>query len=341
MNRQITYREAINEALFSQMRKNKKIINFGVETNMFGSNINLEKFGKKRFFICPLSEDMLTGFALGYAINGGFSVLNHARPDFLLLGMNQLINMISTYSFSTNNRKGVGILIRAVIGRSWGQGFQHSKSMQSIFAHIPGLHVIMPTTPFDAKGMLINALNQKNPVICLEHRLLYFQKGNVPKNDYRIPLGKANILKKGNDITLIATSWMNVEAVQAANFLEKFGISCEVIDLRTLSLFDEKIVFNSINKTRRCLVLDYDWIHCGVSAEISSLIYNKFYKILKAPIYRFGFANTHCPTARELEDQFYPNSRDIVIKVSQIFKKKINASKINLYTHENKFKGPF
>jgi len=108
-----------------------------------------------------------------------------------------------------------------------------------------------------------------------------------------------------------------------------------------LSLFDEKIVFNSINKTRRCLVLDYDWIHCGVSAEISSLIYNKFYKILKAPIYRFGFANTHCPTARELEDQFYPNSRDIVIKVSQIFKKKINASKINLYTHENKFKGPF
>lgn len=340
MSRHITYREAINEALISQMKINKRIINFGVETNMFGSNINLEKFGDKRFFNCPLSEDMLTGFALGYAINGGFSVLNHARPDFLLLGMNQLINMISTYSFSTNNKRGAGILIRAVIGRSWGQGFQHSKSMQSIFAHIPGLHVIMPTTPKDAKGMLISALSQRNPVICLEHRLLYFQKGYVPKNNYKIDIGKANILKTGKDITIVSTSWMNVEAIQAANYLDKFGISCEVIDLRTVSSIDEKTIFKSVEKTKRCLVLDYDWLYCGVSGEVSSIIYDKFYKILKSPIYRMGFANTHCPTARELENQFYPNAKDIVNKISKIFKKKININKIKLYTHEKKFKGP-
>ncbi len=341
MSRNITFREAINEALYSQMKKNKRIINFGVETNMFGSNYKLEKFGKSRFFICPLSEDMLTGFALGYAINGGFSVLNHARPDFLLLGMNQLINMISTYSFSTNNKKGAGILIRAVIGRSWGQGFQHSKSMQSIFSHIPGIHVIMPTTPKDAKGMIISALNQKNPVVCLEHRLLYFQKGHVPKYEYKIPIGKANILKKGKDLTIICSSWMNVEAVQAANFLEKVGISCEVIDLRTVSSLDEKTMFDSIKKTKRCLVLDYDWLNCGVSGEVSSRIYSKFYKILKSPIYRMGFADTHCPTVRHLENKFYPNAKDIVKQISIIFQKKINTKKIVLYSHENKFKGPF
>jgi pyruvate dehydrogenase E1 component beta subunit len=341
-NRKITYSKALNEALHSQMSRDRKMVVYGIEDKMFGSNEGLlKKFGAKRFFYTPLSEDMLTGFSLGLAISGVRSVFNHIRVDFLLLGMNQIANMISSYSYASNGKKPLPLVIRAVIGRGWGQGYQHSKSLQSIFAHIPGLKVIMPTTPYDAKGMLLSALEDNNPVICLEHRWLYWQKGHVPKKYYKIPLGKANILRKGKDVTIISTSWMNVEACQAADFLKNHGISCEVVDVRSISPLDKKTLIKSVKKTKRCIVADYDWLFCGFSAEVSDLIYANVGKALKAPIQRIGFAPTPCPTSRYLENQFYPNAKDIINIISKTFKRKINTSKVDLYSHEKVFKGPF
>ena len=187
--RNITYCEAINESLTHQMKKNKNIIVYGVEDKVFGSTNGLAKnFGEKRFFYTPICEDLLTGMSLGMSIAGKLPVLNHIRVDFMLIGMNQIANMISSYCFGTNKRQKLPIIIRAVIGRGWGQGYQHSKSLQSIFSHIPGLKVIMPSTPYDAKGMIISALRGNSPVICLEHRWLYWQKGHVPSNQYSIDL---------------------------------------------------------------------------------------------------------------------------------------------------------
>ena len=288
------------------MKKNKNIVVYGIEDKMFGSNEGLlKKFGNKRFFYTPLSEDMLTGFSLGLSLSGKVPIFNHIRVDFLILGMNQLINMISSYSFASNKKVKVPMLIRAVIGRGWGQGYQHSKSLQSIFAHIPGLKVIMPSTPYDAKGMISSALKDGNPVICLEHRWLYWQKGPVPQNDYKVPLDQPRILRKGKDITILCLSWMNVEACQAADYVKKFGISCEVIDIRSLTNLKKQKIYNSIKKTRRCIVADYDWVNYGASAEISDIIYSKFYNILKNPVRRIGFKFTPCPTSRDLENKFY------------------------------------
>ncbi len=338
----ITYCEAINEAITYQMKKNKNIVNFGIEDKMFGSNDGLlEKFGNKRFFYTPLSEEMLTGFSLGLTLSGKIPIFNHIRVDFMLLGMNQLINMISSYAFASNNKVKVPMLIRAVIGRGWGQGYQHSKSLQSIFAHIPGLKVIMPSTPFDAKGMISASLNDGNPIICLEHRWLYWQKGHVPKNDYLVALDEPQIIRKGRDITILCLSWMNVEACQAAEYVKKFGINCEVIDIRTLTNLKMKKIYNSIKKTKRCIIADYDWTKYGASAEISDYVYSNFHKKLKNPIKRIGFQFTPCPTSRDLENQFYPNAKDIIKEISIIFKKKIPIEKLDLYSHEKKFKGPF
>ena len=338
----ITYCEAINDSLAAQMKKNKNVVVYGVEDKVFGStNGLLKKFGNKRFFHTPISEDLLTGMSLGLSLSGKVPVLNHIRVDFMLLGMNQILNMISSYCFGSNGRQKLPILIRAVIGRGWGQGYQHSKSLQSIFAHIPGLKVIMPSTPYDVKGMINSALEGSSPVICLEHRWLYWQKGYVPKRNYKINLNKSRILRKGKDITIISTSWMSVEACQAADYMKRIGINCEVIDVRCLSPLDTNTFVKSVLKTKRCVVADYDWLPYGVSAEISEKVYEKTFKVLKSPIKRIGFKFSPCPTSRELENKFYPNAKDLILHIGKVFDKKINLKNINLYSHERKFFGPF
>lgn len=340
--RKITYCEAINESLNQEMRKNKNILVYGLEDKVFGSTKNLlANYGSKNFFYTPLSEDLLTGMSLGLSISGKIPVLNHIRVDFLLLGINQLINMISSFRFSSNGKVKVPILIRAVIGRGWGQGYQHSKSLQSIFSHIPGLRVIMPSTPKDAKGMITSALRGSSPVICLEHRWLYWQKGYVNKNSYTIDLNKSNILRRGKHVSLICTSWMNVEALQAAKFLDTKGISCEIVDLRTISPLDKKTILNSVKKTKRCIVVDYDWLPYGVGSEVSHLVNNSLFNQLKHKVERIGFKFIPCPTARDLENEFYPNAKDIINCVSRMFNKKYNTKDVNLFSHEKKFFGPF
>lgn len=345
--RALTFREAINEALIQEMERDSDVFIYGLDVDdhkrIIGTTIGLaEKFGSKRCFGTPLCEDTMTGFGLGAAMSGLRPIHVHIRVDFLLLAMNQIVNMIAPYRYMTGGKLKVPMVIRAIIGKGWGQSFQHSKSLHSLFAHIPGLKVVLPSSPKDAKGLLIAAIRDDNPVIFLEHRWLYDVSGDVPQESYSIPIGKSRIKRSGKDITVVATSWMNVEAMKAAEVLEKRGIELEIIDPRTISPLDEESMKQSVSKTGHCIVADYDWLHCGFSAEAAFRISETCFKKLKSPITRIGFSETPCPSARSLENKFYPNAITIIKEVE----KKLHLSPTDLsqeefYTHENKFKGPF
>jgi len=327
-HRKISYCQALNEAISQEMKRDPNIFIYGLgvpdHKGIFGSTVGLiEKFGKKRCFDTPLAEDSLAGFGLGAAINGMRPIHVHARMDFLLLAMNQLSNMISNYRYVIGGKLKIPMVIRAIIGRGWGQGPQHSKSMYSVF-------------------LLISAIRDDNPVIFVEHRWLYWQEGEVPEKPFTIPLGEANVLRKGKDLTIIATSWMNVEALRAAEILEKRGVNIEIVDPRTIVPFDDKLIVKSVKKTGRCIVADNDWLYCGFSAEVAAQVSEKCFGELKYPVQRIGFAPTPCPTARHLENEFYPSVAKIIRIVEKMLKlKPTDLSKEKFYSHEYKFKGPF
>ncbi len=348
MDRKITYRNGINEALHQEMERDDNVFIYGLDVDdhkqIFDSHTGLlNRFGSQRVFSTPLSESALMGFGLGAAIKGLRPINVHIRVDFLILAMNQLANMVASYSYGSGGSLKVPLTIRAVIGRGWGQSYQHSKSLQSIFAHIPGLKVVMPTTARDAKNMLVAAIRDDNPVIVLEHRWLYDAEGNVPEEYETTSLSGSQVLRQGSDLTIIGTSWMNVEALKAADVLSrKAGIEIEVIDARSISPFDEMLSVESTLKTGHCIVADLDWLHCGFSAEIATRIYEKCLGSLKSPIRRIGFAETHCPCARPLEDAFYPNAITLIRAIEE----ELNLSETDLsgedfYSYENKFRGPF
>jgi pyruvate dehydrogenase E1 component beta subunit len=333
--------------MVQEMEKDPAIFVYGIgvpdHKGIFGTTLGLqERFGPQRCFDTPLAEDTMTGFGLGAALNGLRPIHIHIRVDFLILAMNQLANMVSCYRYSSRGMLNIPLVIRAIIGRGWGQGFQHSKSLYSLFAHIPGLKVVLPTTPRDAKGLLIASLRDNNPILIFEHRWLYWQEGEVPEEPFVEPLGMSRVIRKGKDITIVAISWMNVEALKAAEILERRGVSVEIIDPRTIVPLDDGTIVDSVIKTGRCIVADYDWLHCGFSAEITTRIYEKCFGKLKQPVQRMGFAPTPCPTARHLENKFYPNAINIIRLVEQ----ELNLSPIDLsceefYSHEKRFKGPF
>lgn len=342
-----TFEKAINEAIFQEMKRDNRVFLFGLDVTdhkrIFGTTKGLEIFGGERFFGTPLSEDAMTGAALGAAITGLRPIHVHIRVDFLLLAMNQLINMVATASYGSAGKLKAPLVVRGIIGRGWGQGFQHSKSLQSIFAHIPGLKVVMPSRPYDAKGLLVSAIRDNNPVIFLEHRWLYWLEGNVPKRSYTVPLGKSHILRAGRDITVVATSWMNVEAFKAAEILSrKHGVETEIIDVRTLYPLDDSTITKSVMKTGHCIVTDYDWEFCGFSAEVAARIAEKCFDKLKSPVERIAFPHAPCPTTRPLENAFYPNAVTIIRKIEKKLKlKKADLKGEDFYTWENRFKGPF
>lgn len=345
--RKLTYCDALREAMVQEMERDKSVFVYGIgvpdHKAIFGTTVGLAKrFGVQRCFDAPLAEDTMSGFGLGAALNGLRPINIHIRVDFLLLAMNQLANMISCSRYSSRGMLKAPLVIRAVIGRGWGQGFQHSKSMHSIFAHIPGLKVVLPTTPRDAKGLLIAAIRDDNPVLMIEHRWLYWQEGEVPEEPFTEPIGKSHVFRKGKDITIVAVSWMNIEALKAAVILEKRGVSVEIVDPRTISPLDDAPIIKSVKKTGRCIIADYDWLHCGLSAEIATRVSDKCFGKLKQPIVRIGFAATPCPTVRHLENAFYPNAISIIRSIEKMLRlSRTDLSGEEFYSHEKRFKGPF
>ena len=346
MQQMMQYRDALAEAQADAMAEDPRVFVFGLDVpdfkSIFGSTKGLlEKFGPKRVFGTPLSEDAMTGVALGAALSGLRPIHVHIRVDFLLLGMNQIANMISTMRYMSGGKLKVPLVIRAVIGRGWGQGPQHSKTLHSFFAHIPGLKVIMPASVQDAYGLMRSAIADDNPVICIEHRWLYDVTGPLDKS-IEVPLGKANVLREGKDVTIVTTSWMAVEAIQAADILLREGVEAEVIDVRSICPFDSETIFKSVRKTGRCIVADYDWVFCGFGAEIAAQVSHDCFDSLKAPVERLGFEHVPCPTTRPLENLFYPSAAHLVQTSVNLLKlKPIDLTNDKFFSYENKFKGPF
>jgi acetoin:2,6-dichlorophenolindophenol oxidoreductase subunit beta len=345
--RRISYCQAVNEAMTQEMERDPSIFVYGIgvpdHKKVFGTTAGLaERFGQERCFDTPLSEDAMTGFGLGAALNGARPIHVHIRVDFLLLAMNQLANMVAGCRYISGGQLRAPLVIRVVIGRGWGQGCQHSKSTFSTFAHIPGLKVVAPTTAIDAKGLLISAIRDDNPVIFMEHRWLYWQEQDVPEEPFTLPIGEGDVLRTGRDLTIVATSWMNVEAMKAAEILSRRGVEIEIVDPRTIAPLNDEIIIRSVRKTGHCIVADNDWLHCGFSAEVAAVVSEKCFGVLKSPVRRIGFAPTPCPTVRHLEDEFYPNAENIVRAVeNQLGLSEMDLGAESFYSHTNRFKGPF
>jgi acetoin:2,6-dichlorophenolindophenol oxidoreductase subunit beta len=275
----------------------------------------VETFGKDRVSDMPLAENGMTGVCIGLALNGFRPVMVHQRIDFALLAIDQLINNAAKWHYIFNGQASVPLVVRMLVGRGWGQGPQHAQSLQSLFAHIPGLSVVMPTTTHDAKGMLISAIEDNNPVIFIEHRWLYNLKGNVPQEMYRVPLDKARIIHAGRDVTIASFSYMTVEALAAAKVLANHGIHLDIIDMRSARPMDMDPVLNSVKKTGRLIVLDTGWATCGLSAEIVSRTVESAFQNLKAPPLRITLPDHSAPTANHLTNDYYPDAETIIAKV--------------------------
>lgn len=313
MERIITYAEAIREATEQAMARDPAVILFGLGVDdvkgFLGTTKGLqEKFGNMRVFDTPLSEDGMTGVAIGAALSGLRPIHTHVRVDFLMLAMNQLVNIAAKARYMYGGAVSVPLVVRALIGDGWGA--QHSQGLHSFFMHVPGLKVVAPSTPYVAKGCLLEAIRDNNPVLFIEQFKLYSGKGHVPKNLYHISPGKASIVRHGKDITLVGISSMVVECLRAAAYLEKLGLSTEVIDPMWLSPLDSKTIIVSAKKTGRLLVVDTAWTMCGASAEILARVAEDP-NASKIKMKRLGFAPVPCPTTTPLEKAFYPNARTI------------------------------
>jgi len=268
VERTLSFVDAVREAAEQEMLRDESVIVFGLDVDdpkaIQGTTRGLaERFGPERVFGTPLSEDAMTGAAIGMALAGLRPIHVHIRMDFLTLAMNQLINVAAKSRYMYGGRVNVPLVVRAMIGKSWGQGAQHSQGLHSMFMHVPGIKVVAPSTPYDAKGCLIAAIRDDNPVLYVEHRLLHFQKGPVPEADYVVMPGKARIARSGDDVTLVGISYMQVECLRASHYLNDIGIHAEVIDPIWLSPLDIDTIAESVERTGRLLVVDTAWTNCG------------------------------------------------------------------------------
>jgi pyruvate/2-oxoglutarate/acetoin dehydrogenase E1 component len=348
MKRDLSYVEAVREATDQEMERDPSVIVFGLDVAdpkaIQGTTRGLvEKYGSERVFGTPLSEDAMTGVAIGAALAGLRPVHVHIRMDFLLLGMNQLINIAAKSRYMYGGQVQVPIVVRSMIGKSWGQGAQHSQGLHSFFMHVPGLKVVVPTTPYDAKGCLVHAIRDNDPVMYIEHRILHFQKGPVPEVLYTVSPGKARITAEGSDVTLIGISYMQVECLRARRYLEQVGIQAEVIDPIWLQPLDIATIVESVRKTGRLCVVDNGWVTCGASAEIAAVVIERLQGVRPVRIHRMGFAPVTCPPTPTLEDLYYPNARTIASAVYDLVRGGEDRwmPQENVELQEIQFKGPF
>lgn len=316
MARTLTYAEAILEATAQEMRRDDSVILLGqgvdCDSGLSGTTLGLaEEFGTDRVFDTPLSEEGITGIAIGAALSGLRPIHTHIRIDFLALAMNQLVNIAAKAHYMYGGTMRVPLVVRAFIGGGWGA--QHSQGLQSWFAHIPGLKVVTPSTPYDAKGCCLQAIRDNSPVIFIEHSHLYDHTGEVPKRSYTVPFGQAVVRRRGSDATLVGISSMSPLCMEAAAVLEtKHGIKCEVIDPVTLAPLDTKTMVRSVRKTGHLVIADTAWTFSGVSAEIAAQVAEAVGAKSNMAIKRVGFPHVPAPNAPNLEKRFQPNAEHIV-----------------------------
>jgi pyruvate dehydrogenase E1 component beta subunit len=350
--RELNYANAVKEATDFCLDADQSVLVIGLGVpdpkGIFGTTTGLQdKYGSERVMDMPLAENGMTGIIIGASLNGYRPILTHQRVEFALLSVEQIVDQAAKWFYMNAGQQNVPIVIRLIIGRGWGQGAQHSQSLESWFAHIPGLKVVMPSNAYDAKGLLISSVEDNNPVIFLEHRWLHNTIDNVPSEGYRVPIGKARVAREGKDLTIVAHSYMVLEAIRCSDILKAKGISIEVLDLRSIRPLDTDAILNSVKKTGRLLVADNGWVHFGVSAEIISIVTeNIFDKLLCMPT-RIGMNNSPSPSTRALANYYYPRSFDIAKMVCKMLKKSIDLevlfpkSSLPKDIPDPTFKGPF
>jgi len=346
-----TYRQAIADAMSSAMAESDKTIILGQGVNdfkgLFGTTSGLAEKYPGRVIETPLAEDSIAGICIGAALNGMYPINTHIRADFGLLIFNQVINLAAKYRYMFGGLFEVPMMIRLIIGRSWGQGAQHSQSLQSLLAHIPGLVVIMPSSPQSILESYEFAIkNYRGPVIMFEHRLMYELEFELKPTNLVKPLFGSILEKTGKDVTVVATSVMVLEVKRAATFLEQQGISIEIIDLHSISHPDKNMIFESVKKTGKLVVADTSWSQFGVASEVNRIINEIDPGVLKSPVISMGMQPAPCPTAKSLEDLYYPDVHDLVNAIAELhFETRDHnvslpkkESMTDFYKH---FKGPF
>ncbi len=321
--RELTYSLAINEGLHQCFAADSNVflIGQGVKSPWYVGNTALgllERFGPDRVIDTPVSENAMTAAAVGAAITGMRPVVVHPRMDFMFFAMDPIINQAANWHYMNGGKVSVPVVFWGIINRGGEQAAQHSQAIHGLFANIPGLKVVMPATAYDAKGLMIAAIQDPNPVVFVDERLLYRMEGSVPEEMYTVEIGKGFIRKEGKDVTLIAVSLMVHEAMKAAENLALEGLDIEVIDLRTIKPLDRDMILNSIRKTGRVVVADVGWKSFGVSAEIAALVVENAFDALKAPVLRVALPDCPAPASRNLEDAYYQTSEDIVRAVRKI-----------------------
>lgn len=318
--REITYAQALNEALRECMNEDERVVLLGEDIGDYGGIFQvtaglLDKFGPERVMDMPISEAGFVGGCVGAALTGMRPVVEIMFIDFTTVCMDMIINQMAKMHYMFGGRGKVPMVLRVNIGAGRGAAAQHSQSFHALFMHIPGLYVAAPSTPYDAKGLLIEAIKNDNPVIFVEHKKLYAEKGPVPEESYTIPFGQAEIKRKGNDITIVATHAMVLRSLVAAEEAAKEGIDVEIVDPRTLTPLDKATILDSVKKTGRLLVTDEGHKTCGVAAEISALVAEEAIFYLKAPAYRVCSPDTPVPFSPLLEQAYIPDEKDLVAAI--------------------------
>ena len=317
--REITWSTAVNEAIAEEMRNDKTILLMGEDVAEAGTPFKVlsglvEEFGTDRIIDTPISEPGFVGMAVGAAMTGTRPIVDLMFGDFIFLVMDQLANQAAKQHYMSGGKLNVPMVIRTNMGATRRSAAQHSQSLQAIVAHIPGVKVLMPSTPYEVKGLLKAAIRDDNPVVIFEDKLSYQMKGMVPEEEYIIPLGQANILQAGNDITLVATSSMVQVCEEAAEVLRSKNISAEIIDVRSIVPLDEQTIVDSVKKTSRVIVVDEGHQSYGITSEIVSRISEQAFYYLDAPPTRMGAMDVPIPFSPVLEDLTVPTSKQVVAK---------------------------
>jgi len=329
--RVISYAQAINEALTLALDTDPGVFVLGQGVDdplaMFGTTKGLHvRFGPNRVFDTPLSEEAMMGVSTGAAMNGMRPVFMHNRPDFMLLAFNQLVTHAAKFHFMDNGATNVPVVVWAAIGRGWGSGAQHSQAIHGMLLGVPGLKIVMPSTPYDAKGLLLSAILDNNPVCVFEHRWLMKKDGIVPEGFYRVPIGKGIYRRRGRDVTIAGVSHAIELGLQAAGELAADGIDAEVIDLRTVKPLDEALVLESIRTTGRLVAVDTAWMKGGLCAELGCLAAEKAFSDLKAPVVRVGLPDIPTPAGYTLEQFYYPDASRIAKAARELVRGKTSPA---------------